>query len=80
MTQGVISVTTVEIKELEIAINGGYAKVSEDRILAVVDGAVVVKDEEGVLSDNLGKSKELLRKSSNKRYRNSYSSFKIGIY
>jgi F-type H+-transporting ATPase subunit epsilon len=60
---GVISATTAENKELSIAINGGYAKVSEDRILSVVDGAVVVKDEEGVLSENLEKAKELLLKA-----------------
>ena len=60
---GVISATTADNKELSIAINGGYAKVSEERILAVVDGAVVIKDEEGVLSDNIQKAKELLQKA-----------------
>jgi len=60
---GIISATTADNKEISIAINGGYAKVSEEKILAVVDGAVVVKDEEGVLSENIQKAKELLQKA-----------------
>ena len=58
---GVISATTASGKDLEVAINSGYAKVSEERILCIVDGAVVVKDEEGLLSDNIEAAKKLLK-------------------
>ncbi len=58
---GVISATTASSKELVVAINGGYAKVDENKITCVVDGAVVVKDEEGVLSQNIEEAKKLLK-------------------
>ena len=58
---GVISATTANNKELVVAINGGYAKVDENKITCVVDGAIVVKDEEGLLSQNIEKAKKLLK-------------------
>jgi F-type H+-transporting ATPase subunit epsilon len=58
---GVISATTEDNKEIVIAINGGYAKVSEEKVSCIVDGAVVVNDEEGKLSENIAKAKELLK-------------------
>jgi len=58
---GVISATTAENKEIVVAINGGYAKVSEDKISCIVDGAVAITDEDGKLSDNISKAKELLK-------------------
>jgi F-type H+-transporting ATPase subunit epsilon len=58
---GVISATTKDNKDVEVAINSGYAKVSEEKVLCIVDGAVVVKDEEGVLSHNIEEAKKLLK-------------------
>jgi F-type H+-transporting ATPase subunit epsilon len=58
---GIISATTASGKDLEIAINSGYAKVSEERVLCIVDGAVVIKDEEGLLSENIEAAKKLLK-------------------
>jgi len=58
---GVISATTDDGKEIVVAINSGYAKVSEDKIIAIVDGAIAITDEEGELSENLAKAKELLK-------------------
>jgi len=58
---GVISATTAEGKELVVAINGGYAKVSEDKVSCIVDGAVAITDEDGELSESLNKAKELLK-------------------
>jgi len=58
---GLISATTPDNKEVVVAINGGYAKVSEEKVSCIVDGAVAVNDEEGNLSDNITKAKELLR-------------------
>jgi len=60
---GVISATTDDNKEIVIAINGGYAKVSENKVSCIVDGAVAITDEEGELSENLSKAKELLKKA-----------------
>jgi len=58
---GVISATTDDNKEIVVAINGGYAKVSEEKIICVVDGAVALTDEDGKLSENIQKAKELLK-------------------
>jgi len=58
---GVISATTAEGKEMVVAINGGYAKVSEDKVSCIVDGAVAITDEDGELSESLKKAKELLK-------------------
>jgi len=58
---GIISATTEDNKEIVIAINGGYAKVSEEKVSCIVDGAVAVNDEEGKLSENIAKAKELLK-------------------
>ena len=58
---GVISATTDDNKEIVVAINGGYAKVSEDKISCIVDGAIIVTDEEGELTESLNKAKELLK-------------------
>ena len=58
---GIISATTEDNKEIVVAINGGYAKVSEEKVSCIVDGAVAVNDEEGKLSENIAKAKELLK-------------------
>jgi F-type H+-transporting ATPase subunit epsilon len=58
---GIITAKTPENKEIVVAINGGYAKVSEEKVSCIVDGAVAVKDETGKLSENLEKAKELLK-------------------
>jgi len=58
---GVISATTADGKEIVVAINGGYAKVSEDKVSCIVDGAVAITDEDGELSESLKKAKELLK-------------------
>jgi F-type H+-transporting ATPase subunit epsilon len=58
---GIISATTVKNKEVVVAINSGYAKVSEEKVTCIVDGAVAVSDEEGVLSSNIEEAKKLLK-------------------
>ena len=58
---GTISATTDDNKEIVIAVNGGYAKVSEEKVSCIVDGAVAITDEEGDLTASLNKAKELLK-------------------
>jgi len=60
---GVITAKTADNKEIVVAVNGGYAKVSEEKVSTIVDGAVAVKDETGALSANIEKAKELLKSS-----------------
>ena len=60
---GVIDIETLNSKEIVVAINGGYVKVGEEKTLCIVDGAVVVNDEEGNISQNLEAAKELLKSS-----------------
>ena len=58
---GVIDIKTDDNKDIIVAINSGYAKVSEEKVTCIIDGAVVINDEEGELKENLQKAKELLR-------------------
>jgi len=57
---GVIDIETVEGKEILVAINSGYVKVDENKVLCIVDGAVSLNDEEGMMSDNIQAAKDLL--------------------
>jgi len=61
---GVISATTADNKDIVVAINGGYAKVSEEKVSCIVDGAIAITDEDGELSENIKKAKELLKSAS----------------
>ncbi|NPA50317.1 MAG: F0F1 ATP synthase subunit epsilon [Epsilonproteobacteria bacterium] len=58
---GVITIKTANGNEVLVAIDSGYVKVDEEKVIAIVDGAVVVKDEEGVLSENIEEAKKLLQ-------------------
>lgn len=60
---GIITVETAEGKEIMIAINHGYVKVDENKVSCIVDGAVLITDEEGTLSQKMEEAKELLRKA-----------------
>ena len=58
---GVISVETGEGHEIMIAINQGYVKVDENKVSSIVDGAVLISDEEGKLSERMEEAKKLLQ-------------------
>jgi F-type H+-transporting ATPase subunit epsilon len=58
---GVISVENVKKQELIIAINKGYVKVDENKVSCIVDGAVLISDEEGELSERMEEAKKLLK-------------------
>jgi len=58
---GVIDIDTANNKEIVVAIDGGYVKVDENKVLCIVNGAVAVNDEEGSLSGRLEAAKELLK-------------------
>ncbi|WP_457605668.1 ATP synthase F1 subunit epsilon [Nitratifractor sp.] len=58
---GVITVETADGKEIMIAINKGYVKVDENKVSCIVDGAVLINDEEGKLAERLEEAKSLLR-------------------
>jgi len=60
---GVITVATGDKKEINVAINGGYVKVDENKVSCIVDGAVALSDEDGELSKRLEEAKELLKKA-----------------
>jgi len=60
---GVITILTKDKKEINVAINGGYVKVDENKVSCIVDGAVALNDEDGQLSDRLEEAKELLKKA-----------------
>ena len=60
---GVITIETAAGKELAVAINQGYVKVDEGKVSCIVDGAVLINDEEGVLSERLAEAKELIQKA-----------------
>jgi F-type H+-transporting ATPase subunit epsilon len=58
---GVITIENADNKESMIAINGGYVKVSENKVSCIVDGAVLISDEDGKLADRIEEAKKLLR-------------------
>ena len=58
---GVITIETVNSQELIVAINKGYVKVSENKVSCIVDGAVLISDEEGKLSEKMEEAKKLLK-------------------
>jgi len=58
---GVITVETAEGQEIMIAINHGYVKVDENKVSCIVDGAVLISDEEGKLSERMDEAKKLLQ-------------------
>ena len=58
---GVIDIDTANNKEIVVAIDGGYVKVDENKVLCIVNGAVAVNDEEGSLSGRLEAAKDLLK-------------------
>jgi F-type H+-transporting ATPase subunit epsilon len=60
---GVITITTADKKEINVAVNGGYVKVDENKVSCIVDGAVALSDEDGQLSARLEEAKELLKKA-----------------
>ena len=60
---GVITIETANKKEINVAINSGYVKVDENKVMCIVDGAVTLNDEDGQLSARLDEAKELLQKA-----------------
>jgi len=58
---GVITVETADSQEIMIAINHGYVKVDENKVSCIVDGAVLISDEEGRLSERMDEAKKLLQ-------------------
>ena len=60
---GVITVETANDKEIMIAIDHGYVKVNENKVSCIVNGAVLISDEEGKLSEKIEEAKALLKKA-----------------
>jgi F-type H+-transporting ATPase subunit epsilon len=62
---GVIAVENANSQEFMIAINTGYAKIDENKVSCIVDGAVLISDEEGKLSEKMEEAKKLLKSAQN---------------
>jgi len=60
---GIISIDAGNKKEINVAINGGYVKVDENKVSCIVDGAVALNDDDGKLAAKLDEAKELLKKA-----------------
>ncbi len=60
---GVIMIDAGNRKEINVAINGGYVKVDENKVSCIVDGAVALTDDHGELSARLEEAKSLLKKA-----------------
>ena len=60
---GLINIKNTESGETVIAINGGYVKVDENKVSCIVDGAVLISDENGVVAEKLEEAKKLLEKA-----------------
>jgi F-type H+-transporting ATPase subunit epsilon len=60
---GVIAIDIGNKKEINVAINGGYVKVDENKVSCIVDGAVALSDDDGEISARLEEAKALLKKA-----------------
>jgi F-type H+-transporting ATPase subunit epsilon len=60
---GVMTITRKDGREVQVAINGGYVKVEEEKTLCMVDGAVALSGDDTNLAKALAKAKELLEKA-----------------
>ena len=60
---GLITIENSDGSETTVAVNGGYVKVDENKVSCIVDGAVLISDEDGKLAQRLEEAKELLQKA-----------------
>ncbi len=63
LTSGVITIDRKDGREVQVAVNGGYIKVEEEKTLCMVDGAVALSGDDTNLAQNIAKAKELLEKA-----------------
>ena len=63
LTAGVITIERKDGREVQVAINGGYVKVEEEKTLCMVDGAVALSGDDTDLAKNIAKAKDLLEKA-----------------
>ena len=63
LTSGVITIDRKDGREVQVAINGGYLKVEEEKTLCMVDGAVALSGDDTNLAKNIALAKDLLEKA-----------------
>lgn len=64
LSAGVIDISKKNAELESVAVDWGYVEVGEDRVTALVDGAVAIKGEtESEIASALSKAKELLREA-----------------
>jgi len=63
LTSGVITIDRKDGREVQVAINGGYIKVEEEKTLCMVDGAVALSGDDTDLAKNIALAKDLLEKA-----------------
>ncbi len=61
LSAGIIDIDTKSGADIVVAIDSGYVKVDENKVLCIVDGAVACTDEEGSLSGKIQAAKDLLK-------------------
>jgi len=63
LNAGVVTIERKDGREVQVAINGGYIKVEEEKTLCMVDGAVALSGDDTDLAKNIAKAKDLLEKA-----------------
>jgi F-type H+-transporting ATPase subunit epsilon len=63
LTSGIITIDRKDGREVQVAINGGYIKVEEEKTLCMVDGAVALSGDDTNLAKNIALAKDLLEKA-----------------
>ncbi|CAA6822704.1 MAG: ATP synthase epsilon chain (EC [uncultured Sulfurovum sp.] len=63
LSAGIIRIEDKDSLDIQVAINGGYVHVSEEKVLCMVDGAIALSGKDTVLAKNIAKAKELLEKA-----------------
>jgi len=60
---GVISIERKDNRKVQVAVNGGYVKVDEEKTLCMVDGAVALSGDDTNLAKAIAQAKSLLEKA-----------------
>lgn len=60
LNAGLVTILLKDKKEISVAINSGYVKVTQDKVSCIVEGAVAIDKENNSFKESLKEAKELL--------------------
>jgi F-type H+-transporting ATPase subunit epsilon len=61
LATGIITIEMPDATITDVAINSGYVKVDESKVICIVDGAVALKSDDSNIAEKIEEATELLR-------------------